>query len=261
VNDNERLRRKPSTSLAAYECVLKGNALPWDEPAAFDEATRLFERAIELDPSYGMAHALLASMRCTQWRHAADDSRQLLDEAYALAKRAVELDDGESTCHSLLANVCAHRRAFDLAMQHMRRAVAINPNNQWNVADMGIQLRYSDQPEEALAWFARARQIDPYFDAPWYWREMGQAYMALRRYDEALAMFDHVPVRTYRALALMAACHARRNDMTLASQLTAECLTLRPDFSVRQLMSKEAQKSEVQIEYLAESMRLAGLPD
>ncbi len=65
-SDVERARRKPPTSLDAYECVLNGNALPWDDPEGAAEATRLFEKAIEIDPGYGMAYALLASMRADE---------------------------------------------------------------------------------------------------------------------------------------------------------------------------------------------------
>jgi hypothetical protein len=35
--DAERARRKPPASLAAYECVQRGNALPWDDPQAAAE--------------------------------------------------------------------------------------------------------------------------------------------------------------------------------------------------------------------------------
>ncbi len=131
-------------------------------------------------------------------------------------KRAVELDDGESTCHSLLAQVCLQRRAYEMAIQHMQRAVEINPTNQWNQADMGLVLTYVGKAQEALAWYARARQIDPYFDPPWYWRQTGQTYMALGRYQEAVSMFAHIPVHTYRTAALMAGCHARLGDMESA---------------------------------------------
>ena len=60
ASDIERTRHKPPANLAAYECVLKGNALTWDDPEGGAEATRLFEQAIALDPDYGLAHALLA---------------------------------------------------------------------------------------------------------------------------------------------------------------------------------------------------------
>ena len=218
-SDVERARRKTPASLDAYECVLNGNALPWDDPDGAAEATRLFEKAIEIDPGYGMAYALLASMRAAKWRQDPGNSTALLDEAYALAKRAVELDDSESTCHSLLAQVCLQRRAYEMALRHMQRAVEINPTNQWNQADMGLVLTYVGQPQEALNWYARARQIDPYFDPPWYWRQTGQTCMTLGRYQDAVTMFAHIPVHTFRTAALLAGCHARLGDLESAREV------------------------------------------
>jgi adenylate cyclase len=261
VADVDRARRKHPASLEAYECVLNGNALPWDDPASAAEATRLFEKAIEIDPAYGMAYALLAIMRVHNWQHQPGDSTAKLDEAYRLAMRAVELDDSESTCHSMLAQVCLWRRAFELALQHMRRAVELNPNNQWNMADMAIVLGYAGQPEQALTWNARAKQIDPYFDPPWYWRQTGRIYLMLRRYGEALAMFEHIPLRTYKDAAYMAACHARLGDSERAHALVAECLAKRPEFSIRKIMTREPFKLLSDAEHLEQSLQLAGLPE
>jgi TolB-like protein len=261
VTDADRARRKHPASLEAYECVLKGNALPWDDAAGAAEATRLFEKAIEIDPGYGMAYALLAVMRDHEWQHQPGDATAKLDEAYHLAIRAVELDDGESTCHSMLAQVSLNRRGFELALQHMRRAVELNPNNQWNAADMAIVLGYAGQAEEALTWSARAKQIDPYFDPPWYWRQTGRIYLMLRRYREALAMFEHIPLRTYRDAAYMAACHARLGDSERTRAFVAECLAKRPEFSIRHMMTKEPFKLVSDAEHLEQSLHLAGLPE
>jgi TolB-like protein/Tfp pilus assembly protein PilF len=261
VNDVDRVRRKHPSSLEAYECILQGNALPWDDPAGAAEATGLFEKAIDIDPSYGVAYALLAIMRVHEWQNHRGDSTAELDEAYRLAIRAVELDDGESTCHSMLAQVCLQRHTFELALQHMRRAVEINPNNQWNVADMAIVLAYAGHAEEALNWCARARQIDPYFDPPWYWRQVGRVYMVLRRYREALAMFDHIPLRNYRDAAYMAGCRARLEESEHARTLAAECLAKQPGFSIRHMMVREPFKLVSDAEHMKQSFQLAGLPD
>ncbi len=261
VSDVERARRKPPSSLDAYECVLKGNALPWDDPQGEAEATRLFEKAIEIDPEYGMAHGMLAMMRCAHWRNDAGYSTAALDEAFVLAQRAVELDNGDSTCHSLLGQIYLYRRNFERALQHMRRSVEINPNNQWNVADMGQVLAYVGHAEEAVRWFTRAKEIDPYFDPPWHWRQAGITYMVLRRFDDALAMFAHISVRTLRTAAYMAACHARLGHRERARALADECLSQRPGFSIAQFMSKEPFQDPADADYFAESLRLAGLPD
>lgn len=259
--DAERARRKPTASLAAYECVQRGNALPWDDPRAAEEATQLFERAIALDPGYAIAHALLGTMRIGQYRNDPAGSEAALDEAYALCKRAVELDDSDSTCHSLLAHACLYQRSYELALQHMRRSVDINPNNAWNLADMGLVLTYAGPAEEALAWLQRAREIDPFFDPPWYWRQCGQAYMVLRRFEEALSMFAHIPLRTLRASAYIAACHGRIGNPDRARPYVEECLAANPAFSIRQFMSKEPFRNPDDAAFLAESLRIAGLPD
>ena len=261
VSDVERTRRKPPASLDAYECVLKGNAQPWDEAEGFAEAVRLFEKAVELDPTYGMAHGMMAMMRCAQWRNDPGTSNALLDEALAFARRAIELDDSDSTCHALIAQIYLYRRSFERAVQHMQHSVDINPNNQWNVADMGQVLTYVGRAEEAIGWFTRAREIDPYFDPPWYWRQAGVTYLVLRRFEEALDMFAHISVRTFRIAAYTAACHARLGHDDDSRACVAECLQKRPEFSIRQFMTKEPFRDTADAEYLAESLRKAGLPE
>jgi TolB-like protein len=261
VSTVERARRKPPTSLAAYECVLRGNALSWDDASGAAEATRLFEQAIELDPDYAYAHALLGAMLRRQWHDDLDSPDSVLEKAYVFARRAVELDDSESNCHAVLGHVCLLQRHFDLAVRYTRRAVEINPNNQWNAADLGSCLVYAGEPEEALTWFSKAREIDPYFDVPWYWREAALAYMNLRRYADAISMLGQARGQLYRNAAFAAGCHARVGDMERANVSAAACLTIRPDFSIARFMSKEPFKLPADAEQVASSLRLAGLPD
>src|ERR1700734_4201819 len=83
VSVNERSRRKPPASLAAYECVLKCNALSWDDPAGAAEAQRLVEKAIELDPQYAHVHALLSALSYSRWTDGPLSSAAALDKAYA----------------------------------------------------------------------------------------------------------------------------------------------------------------------------------
>ena len=261
VSDVERARRKPPASLAAYECLLKGNALPWDDPDGAAEAIRLLEKSVEIDPGYGLAHALLAGLYWRKWENDPSNSDAALEEALASAKRAVELDKNESTCFSMLGQAYLLRRSFDLALQYAHRAVEINPNNQWNVASIGSILIYVGQAEEALLWYKRAKEIDPYFDPPWYWHELGKAYMFLYRYEEALMMFGYLPTRPYSIAAHMAGCYARLADMDHASVSVNECLVLKPDFSISHFMTKQPFKNPTEAATLAESLRMAGLPD
>jgi tetratricopeptide (TPR) repeat protein len=254
----ERTRRMPPASLDAYECVLKGNALSWSDPNGEAEAKRLFERAIELDPGYGFAHALLAHM-CLE--DSASDRDARLQRAYTLAQRGVELSPNESTCFATLGAIHLKRRSFDLAIQCTRRATELNPTNQWNAADMGSVLIFVGQADEALGWFRRAKEIDPYFDPPWFWRAYGHGYMILRRYKEALAMFEKIPARNAYATALMAGCHAQLAQMDQARDLAAECLAMEPGFSIGRLMKEEPFKNPADAAHQSACLKMAGLPD
>jgi len=202
----------------------------------------------------------LSALSYSRWEDGPLSSDAALEKSHVLAMRAVALDDSNSTCHALLATVCMQRRSFDVAMQYSRRAVELNPNNQWNAADLGSILVYVGESEEALVWFSRAREIDPYFEEPWYWRAAGLAHMSMQRYADALAMLSHARVRAYTYVALTAGCHARLGDADSARASVAECLSMKPDFSVARFMSNQPFKIPAHAEQLAASLRLAGLP-
>ncbi len=262
ASDVERSRRKPPANLAAYEYVLRGNAQSWDEPEGLAEARRLFERAVEIDPDYGFAHAMISAIAASEWKHATDAAANaaLLDRALASAQRAVALDENESTCFSILAQAHLLRGNHDLALEFMRRAARLNPNNQWNVADMGFLLVYCGEPEEAIDWFRKAREIDPFFDASWYWRYLGLAHLLLGQYAQALAAFARPSTRTVGDVAMSAGAQARLGDFVQARLACDACLAMRPDFSITGFMAKQPFRRADHSSALAEALRLAGLP-
>jgi adenylate cyclase len=90
TNEAERLRRKPPSSLTAYDLTLRGNWLPWDDPILGREAKHAFERAIEVDPGYGLPHSFLAVVLLFDWLNDPFESDHILDRALALAQRGVD---------------------------------------------------------------------------------------------------------------------------------------------------------------------------
>jgi adenylate cyclase len=95
----EGLQRRPTASLSAYECVLRGNALQIGDRADEAAVHQLFEQAVALDPDYALAHAKLAISHLYRWIHGMSGSSKELDRAFELAARAVSLDAQETACH------------------------------------------------------------------------------------------------------------------------------------------------------------------
>ncbi len=257
----ELAKRKPPNSLAAYECVLRGRALPWGDPQADAEARRLYEKAIEIDSDYGLAHALLALMLQSEWSEDISGSDALLDQAFELAKKAVDLDENESFCQFMVGNVHLYRRSFELAEQYHRRALEMNPSNPEDVANMGVLLVYLGRSNEGLEWLRQARRVDPYFGPQWYWHMLGHAYMTARQYDEAITAFERSTTKPPWVHAYIAACHAQAGRTVRARECVVEALRLQPTLSIKHVPPKEPFKYAADLANLVDGLRNAGLPE
>lgn len=257
----EHLRRKSTSNLAAYDLTMRANWLPWDIPASNAEAKRCFEQAIALDPEYGLPHSLLALMLRWDWHNDFSGSREILDRAFDLARRGVELADNDSIAHMAIALVHLDLRSFDLALNHMQRAVEINPANPWHQADFGCLLCHIGRAEEALDRLLNARQTDPFLGPPWYWQALGLTQFVLHRYSEALGDFDRATAKSHHNLAIMAGCCAKLGLPDRAEELVAQCLSALPEATIDGIVAKIVFKNAQDSEHLAECLRLAGMPE
>jgi adenylate cyclase len=254
------LQRRPTASLSAYECVLRGNALPAGDPVHEAAAHQLFEQAIALDPDYARAYAQLAISHLKRWLDGMSESSKDLDRAFELATRAIVLDAQESVCHTALSFVQLCRRRYDEAEFHARKALALNPNRPNALAVMADCFAYTGRPDEAVTLISDAMRLDPHHPS-WYWSELGVAHFAARRYAEAIAAIRHRPNLQCAWQAYLAACHAQLGEDEAMRAAAAEVLRLRPDFSVAVFATHESYKLAADREHLASSLRKAGLPE
>src|SRR5262249_57517628 len=104
-SERDRSLAKHTDIIAAYEYVLRGREhFSRATRDSNDEAQDMFQRAIDLDPSYAAAYAELGlSLReavASGWTEfVADD----LSRAEGLAHKALSLDPSSTTAHRLLA--------------------------------------------------------------------------------------------------------------------------------------------------------------
>ncbi len=250
--------RKPPSSMAAYDYVLRGDALPIGVPEAEAEARNLFQKAIDLDPGYARAYAHLATYITFQWTRDYEGSARLLDQALELAMKAVALDDGEESCHSVLGYVYMQRNAHELAEFHYLKALALNPNHPFLLASLGILYGFRGETARSLAYFREAITISPHFNPSWYWRNRAVVHFIAHEYEEAISAFKRSPIMPEWVEAYLAAAHAQLGRMDEARQHVAAALRLTPNFNIRAIMTKEPYLHREDANHLADALRKAG---
>jgi TolB-like protein len=254
-------KRKPPANLAAYECVLRAHAalVATGDDDNKDDIRRLFEQALISDPDYPRAHAGLAIVLVREWYRDSNLGQAALDLALHHAQRAVALDSHDNECQETLGWVLLQRRQFDLCEQHYHRAIELNPHSPDELAAMGSACSYLGRPSEGIGWFELAKRIDPFFDPPWYWNLLGVCYFTARRYDEAIAAFDHCAITPGWVIAYAAASHALAGRLDAARDQAAKLRRDWPDFSIEIMVRKEPYKNPTDHAHLVEGLIRAGL--
>ncbi len=259
--DLEKASRKPPNSMAAYDYVLRGHALPVGVPEAEAEARRLFQKAIDIDPGYARAYASLGSYYIFEWSRDLDAPAALLDQTLALTKKAVALDDGDDFCHAMLGRAHMFRRDHQLADYHFQKALALNPNSPSLMASLGILYGFRGDPQRGLDYFREALAIAPHFDPTWYWRNRAVVHFIAQEYEEAIEGFRRSPIQPDWVEAYLAASHAHLGQMDEARKHAAATLHLTPRLTIQAILAVDPFRRREDAEHLADGLRKAGIPD
>jgi len=188
--ERDRALVKPTENLAAYEYVLRGREhFSRATRDSNDEAQDMFQRAIDLDPSYAAAYAELGlsliEAVASGWTEFIDDD---LARAETLAQKALSLDSASTAAYRLLAEVHLARRRFDLALGQIDRALEINPSDAESFSTRGAMLLWAGRAAEALPWIEGALRLDSANARATYY--LGTAYYFLDRYGQSVEAMD-----------------------------------------------------------------------
>ena len=118
----------------------------------FLTAEREFERAIELNPRYTLAHQLFGWYLCTMDRY---------EEAYTEFQRAIRLDPLSSVIHAMLGNVLIYARRYDQALKQCAKALELDPTSGPAHLGLGWAYRCKSLYEPAIARLRRACEFYP----------------------------------------------------------------------------------------------------
>ena len=160
--DRQRLTKHDTNNLEAYQLYLKGRfhagklTLPETQ-----RAISYFQKAIELDPTYGLSHASLANAYRRQTLTSDVPSAEAMPKAKAAALRAVEADETLAEAHVALGLI-AYWYDWDwkTAERHYNRALELNPNTAEPHAAYAYLFSNTGQHEKAIAESRRARELE-----------------------------------------------------------------------------------------------------
>ena len=211
---NTQVLRHQTGNIAAYELYIRGQDPTLKRSdSGVEEALGYFNQAIAADSTYAPAYASLAWYYVRMgWNREPD---RPLPELHALAEqiamKAVALDDSLAVAHWALSRVRAAEFDFASAETELRRAIALDPNDQRFHKALVTQHIWAGQPEEALAEARRALELDPL--SPNAHAEVAHVLFVNRRYDEALAQLESIAAirpPLLMATALAGQCYAKK---------------------------------------------------
>jgi adenylate cyclase len=258
---HDRVKRKNTDNMAAYECVLTARVLHHRSIREDNaEAQRLLNRALALDPDYAHAHAWKACVVGQSWIYGwcADNDAALQQVAEEL-EIALALDDNDSDVHRILAALNLTRNDHDKAAYHQERALALNPNYDLVVVQQGELLTWLGRPEEGIDWITRAMRLNPYHPER-FWSHLGRARYCAEKYAEAAEAFSRITRPDHTHHAFLAATFAQMGNAVAAAAHAAEVLKREPKFSVASYLTTQHYKFDGDRQRHEAGLLKAGLP-
>ena len=264
----ERAKRKPTSSLDAYDYYLRAQAAHWQfTKEATDQAIGLYEQAIALDPQFARAYGGLAAATSQRkdWGWSTDPAADA-SRAIAYAKSALCLGRQDAGVIARSASVLwASGDEVELADSLLDEAIRLDPNvvlgwiwGGWTKMVLGDHRTAIDYLQRAL----RLSPLDPrIFQAQ---AGLGFAYFFLGNYEEGLKCavdaLRHHPNHV-GSLRVAIVCNALSGNIEAAQKLWRQVALLSPSDRVSETRKRLGYRRDQDLAKIQEAYRLAGMPE
>ncbi|MBZ9967201.1 winged helix-turn-helix domain-containing tetratricopeptide repeat protein [Mesorhizobium sp. BR1-1-2] len=260
----ERVKRKRPDSLDAYDLVLRAQPdVDSGMPERVAQALVLLERAIELEPTYALAHGSAAMCRHCLFLRAG--LREADREASIRHARLAILHGQDDASALTLAGFSIGMDGHDrkAAFTALEAALAVSPSSALTYILGSVILGWSGEAEQAIEWSERGMRLSP-FD-PWAFAAFdaqAMSHLLRGRYDEACrAAYRSVQANPAHSITYvqLAAALAKLGRLEEAAAAAARVRELHPTFRYsRQFAAVHCAPALAQC--LGEALRAAGLP-
>jgi TolB-like protein/Tfp pilus assembly protein PilF len=182
----EKIEKKPTQNLDAYNYYLQGNFYYWKSYASqdFKTAIKLYEKAIELDPDFALAYTKIANCLISQYWFYEDRSEEVLQKAKQLIDKAFEIDSDLPEGHLALGLYYYQGYLeYSKALEQLKMVLKEQPRNSEALYYSGCVYRRAGNWEIAKADLLKALELDPRSSRIAY--NTGQTFDLLRDYPQA----------------------------------------------------------------------------
>jgi TolB-like protein/Tfp pilus assembly protein PilF len=262
--ENFRARRKPPTSLDAWDLSMRALSHYW-RITREDHVTAqaLLAKAIAIDPNYAQAQALLAASHMFGAHLGWAEHAKAVPIAERAAVAAVQLDSEDAWAHTALGSVYFSTRRLNDALSEYETALQLNPNFCLAQGYYALALSYGGRHEDSFEAAQRAIRLSPRDPAlAIYYAIAGYARFLSRRYEEAIALAREA-IRhrgdltgAYRVLVVSA---SMSGDAATAETALAELLRVQPSMSLTWATTQLPWQNDTDREHFLEGCRRAGM--
>lgn len=259
--EGRRSLSQPKPNPNAFDLALRARALGHASTRTANRRFReLIAEAIELDPTYAAARALLADALYSQailgWTEFPDRE---LSRGADEARKAIALASDEPDGYRALGRILLARAEYDQAQNALKRAIEINPSDANALAPWGAVQSFSGEIAGAIETLELALKLDPMLE-PNYVFDLAVAYYLARRHEDALRIAERGLTRypdfaMFNAPAAAAAAQLGRKE-----QAAGYVEALRRRVPVLDLETFGSRfKDPAHPAYLREGLKAAGL--
>lgn len=252
----------------ALGCVMRALPLLHSmERTKYDEAGRLLDRALALEPDNAVVLSWVAYWRVYYvgqgW---ASDPEAAARTALDFAQRATQLDPTNAEALAIYGHILAFlHKDVSMALHYFDRALQLNRNLPFLWAFSALSYCYLGDPDTALQRLQRCRELTaslPYFSL--LENPFAVAYVMKKMYEEAVEVGRSVVARTpaygngYKPL-ICALGHLRRRKE--AKRYVEKLLAIEPGFTVKRFGEVYPFTRNCDREHYMEGLRRAGVPE
>ena len=213
------------------------------------EASEVFKKVTELNPTYADGHNNLAATLQEQGR---------LNEAIEACNKAIAINPDYAEAFYNIGNTLQEQGKFDEAITSYNKALAIKPDYAEAYNNMGITLKKQGKLEEAVEAYRKALNINPdYADAH---NNMGNALQDQGKLEEAITSYNKVlSLKPDDAEAYNNMGNAFKEQGKLEEAIEAfnNALSFKPDYAEAYNNMGNAFKEQSKLEEAIEAYRKA----